>query len=335
LSLEETAKPTLENAGDVIVKVTAAAICASDIHLWKGEVPSVPNYILGHEFIGVIDEAGSGVKHFPPGTRVAVPAIPFCGTCAACQEGEYFRCRESHMFGWRTPKANLPGGQAEYVRVPYADHCLVPIPETVTDKQALLTGDILSTAYFGIINGKLEPGQDIAIFGAGPVGLCAVACARLFSPARIILIDLEDNRLEMGKRLGATHTLNPSQDDVLPAIKAITGKRGVDVSLDAVGIPSTLDDSIKATTPGGIISNVGLGPSAFKVNMGLMFMKNLTYKTGFVNLNQMQRLMKLIASGQLDVTPIITHLMPLDDIIAGYQMFAERADNCIKILITP
>lgn len=335
LSLEETAKPAIEIGSDVIVRVTAAAICASDIHFWKGEAPCVPDFILGHEFVGVVEEVGPEVKRFLPGTRVAVPALPFCGTCSGCRKGEYFKCRASSMFGWRTPKANLAGAQAELVRVPFADNCLVPIPDRVTDKQALFVGDILSTAYFGVTNGDLSPGQDIAIFGAGPVGLCAVACARLFSPARIILIDLEDYRLEMGRKMGATHIINASREEAVKTIKAITGKRGVDVALDAVGLPSTLEDCIKATTPGGIISNVGVGPSVFKVNVGTMFMKNLTFKTGLVNLNQMDRLMKLIEEGRLDVSPIITHEIPLGDIIDGYQMFADRADNCIKVMIVP
>ncbi|MGE5381308.1 MAG: alcohol dehydrogenase catalytic domain-containing protein [Methylocystaceae bacterium] len=335
LSLEETARPMIERSSDVIVRVTAAAICASDVHFWKGEVPCVPNFILGHEFVGVVEEAGADVKRFPPGTRVAVPAMPFCGTCSGCRKGEYFKCRVSSMFGWRTPRANLAGGQAELVRVPFADNCLLPIPDSVADKQALFVGDILSTAYFGVTNGELTPGQDVAIFGAGPVGLCAVACARLFSPGRIILVDMEDNRLEMGSKMGATHTINASREEAVKTIKMITGKRGVDVSLDAVGLPSTLDDCINATTPGGIISNVGVGPSMFKVNIGGMFMKNLTFKTGLVNLNQMDRLMRLIEEGRLDVTPIITHEVSLDNIVEGYQMFADRADNCIKVMVVP
>lgn len=334
IALEETGRPVLENSDDVIVKVTASAICGSDIHLLEGIVASVPNYILGHEFVGIIEKAGQDVKRFKPGSRVAVPAIPFCGTCSGCLKGEYFQCRGSSMFGWRTPRANLAGAQSEYVRVPYADVCLVPIPNSVSDRQALLVGDVLSTAYFGITNANLEPGQDIAIFGAGPVGLCCVACAKLFSPGRIILVDLQDNRLDMGQRLGATHTLNANQVDVRKEIKSIT-RRGVDVALDAVGLPSTMEDCIQTTAIGGIISNLAVGNPSFEVNMGTMFMKNLSFKTGFVNLNQMERLMKLIELGRLDVSPLITHEMPLDNIVEAYRIFANREDNCIKIMIKP
>ncbi|MGE5390139.1 MAG: zinc-dependent alcohol dehydrogenase [Deltaproteobacteria bacterium] len=335
LVLEETAKPEIIDDGDVIVKVTAGTICGSDLHFWKGHLYYVPDFILGHEFVGMIDQVGAKVKRFKPGDRVAVPAIPFCGTCAGCRTGDTYKCTSSTMFGWRTHRGNLAGGQAEFVRVPFADVGLVPIPDSVTDKEALLVGDILSTGYFGVTNGKLKPGDDIAIFGAGPVGLCAVACAKLFTPGRIILVDYEDNRLEMGKRLGATHLLNPSQCEVIKEIKKITGKRGVDVSLDAVGLPSTMQDCIDATTQGGIISNVGVGPMSFEVSVGKMMLKNLSFTTGLVNLDQMGRLMKLIELKHLDLTPIITHEMPLSRIIDAYHMFADKEDGCIKVMIVP
>ncbi|MGE5418209.1 MAG: zinc-dependent alcohol dehydrogenase [Acidobacteriota bacterium] len=335
LSLEDTAKPEIIDNSDVIVKVTAGTICGSDLHFWKGELFYVPDFILGHEFVGVIDEVGPGIKRFKAGERVAVPAIPFCGTCRGCRTGDTYKCTSSTMFGWRTPKGNLSGGQAEFVRVPFADVGLVPIPDSVTDKEALLVGDILSTGYFGVTNGQLKPGDDIAIFGAGPVGLCAVACARLFTPGRIILVDYEDNRLEMGKRLGATHLLNPARDEVVKEIKKITGKRGVDVSLDAVGLPSTMQDCIDATMQGGIISNVGVGPMSFEISVGKMMLKNLSFTTGLVNLDQMGRLMKLIELKHLDLTPIITHEMPLSRIIDAYHMFANKEDGCIKVMIVP
>lgn len=333
LSLEETERPVIQDQGDTLVRVTASAICGSDVHFWKGEAPYIPNFILGHEFIGIIEEAGSEVENFKPGDRVAVPAAPYCGSCSECRQGKYYQCKRTVMFGWQTPKGYLPGGQAEYVRVPFSDACLVPIPDSVTDKQALLTGDILSTAYFGVTNGNLQPGDDIAIFGAGPVGLCAVACARLFTPGRIILVDYEDYRLEKGAQLGADVLLNPSRDKAVSQIKFITRGKGVQVAVDAVGLPSTLDDCIRALTPGGILSAVGVGPQSFPVAMGKMFTKNLTLKSGFVPLSQMDRLMKLIELGKLDVNSIITHEIKIDQIIEGYQMFANKEDGCIKVMI--
>lgn len=332
LSLEETERPHIKEKGDTIVRVTASAICGSDIHFWKGEAPYIPNFILGHEFVGVVEETGSDVEMFKPGDRVAVPAAPYCGTCLECRQGKYYQCQRSIMFGWQTPRGYLSGGQAEYARVPFSDTCLVPIPDSVTDKQALLTGDILSTAYFGVTNGNLLPGDDIAIIGAGPVGLCAIACARLFTPGRIILVDFEDYRLEKGSQLGADVLLNPKRDNVVKSIKSITGK-GVQVALDAVGLPTTLEDCIRIVLPGGIISAIGVGPQVFPVAMGKIFAKNLTLKSGFVPLTQMHRLMKLIELGKLDVSSIITHEIALDHIINGYQMFANKEDQCIKVMI--
>lgn len=334
LSLEETEKPVLRRDDDIILKVTAATICGSDLHIIHGLLPSLPDYIIGHEFLGVVDEIGPAVKKFAPGDRVVVPAAPFCGACDDCRNSNFYRCRHTRMFGWRSsPTSYLDGGQAEYVRVPFADNCLLHMPDSVTDKQALFIGDILSTAYFAVTNGALQPGQDIAIFGAGPVGLCAVACAKLFSPANIVLIDMEDNRLEMGARLGATHTIKAGGDP-RQEIKAIN-RQLMDVTVDAVGLPATLADCIRSTTMGGVVSVAGVGPFEFPVRMGEMFQKNLTLKSGLVNLNQMARLLKLVETGQLDLTPIITHEFPLSEVLEAYRIFEKREDGCIKVLLKP
>jgi alcohol dehydrogenase len=193
----------------------------------------------------------------------------------------------------------------------------------------------LSTAYFGVTNGQPQPGDDIVVFGAGPVGLCAVACARLFSPGRILLVDLEEYRLDMGKRLGATHVLNPKEVDVVKEIRRITNKRGADICLDAVGLPTTLDQSIRVVKTGGVVSVIGIGPAKFEINMGRIFMKNITLKTGVVPLDDMDRLMKLIEFNLLNLEPIITHELPLSQIIDGYKLFAEHRDQCIKVMVVP
>jgi alcohol dehydrogenase len=315
--------------------VTESAFCGSVFHFWFGEMPVIPDFILGHEFVAKITAIGPGVKRFKVNDRVAVPAIPYCGTCAACKRGDHHQCSESIMFGWRTRMGNLAGAQAEFVRVPHADACLVSIPDTVSDKKALFVGDILSTAYFGVTNGQPQPGDDIVIFGAGPVGLCAVACARLYTPSRILLVDLEEYRLDMGKRLGASHVLNPKEVDVVKEIRRITNKRGADICLDAVGLPSTLDQSTRAVKAGGVVSIIGIGPAKFEVNMGRVFMKNITLKTGVVPLDDMDRLMKLIEFNLLNLEPIITHELPLSQIIDGYKLFAEHRDQCIKVMVVP
>lgn len=336
LSLEETEKPVLTDETDVIVRVTASSICGSDVHFWRGEVPSYPNFIIGHEFIGVIEKAGSKVSRFKAGDRVSVPAAPFCSACSNCKEGKVYACTSGRgMFGGGGVAGDLPGAQAELVRVPFADACLVSIPDTVTDKQALLVGDILSTGYFAVTNGSVQPGEDIVIFGAGPVGLCAVACAGLFSPARLIVVDTEENRLEMGLHLGATHVLNPQKGGDAKEIRRLTGGHGADLAIDAVGLPVTFKQCIESACRGGTVSMVGIGPPVIEFPVAKFFFKNLTLKTGYVPLNQMDRLMKLIETGQLDVSPLITHQVRLSNIVEAYEMFADKQDGCIKVMVLP
>lgn len=336
LSLEDTPDPTLQDGGDVIVRVTASSICGSDVHFWKGHLPSIPDFILGHEFVGEIIEVGSQVRSFQKGDRVAVPANPFCGTCVNCQAGRVNNCLTvKGMFGAGLMLGNLPGAQAHYVRVPHADACLAKIPPSVDDKAALLVGDVLSTGLFAIENGSPRPGDNIAVFGAGPVGLCAVACARLFSPAKIFLVDIEDYRLEVGAQLGATHLLNPERVNVVKEIKAATLGVGVNLTVDAVGLPSILKDCITCTAPGGTVSVVGMGTASLEFPMMKFMLKNLTLRGGLVPLVNMKRLLTLIEEKRLDVTPLITHTIKLEQIIEGYHMFADKKDNCIKVMVVP
>ncbi|MFZ5596110.1 MAG: alcohol dehydrogenase [Bacillota bacterium] len=333
LSLEDTERPVIKDPGDVIVRVTASSICGSDIHFWQGSLPCIPDFILGHEFVGVIDEVGSSVKMFKPGDRVSVPANPYCGVCPNCKEGKVYVCELKSMFGGGKLLGDLPGAQAEYVRVPCAENCLVPIPDTVSDKAALLVGDVLSTGYFAALNGNIRPGDNVAVFGAGPVGLCALASVMLFSPGRVFLVDLEDYRLEVGSGMGATHLINSGSTRPAREIRTITGGRGVDLAIDAVGLPDTLNEAVSSAAPGGVISLVGIGPPVMEMPMGKFIFKNLTLKAGLVPLTNMPRLMKLIEEGRLDVTPLITHEIKLSNILEGYRIFKNREDNCIKVMV--
>ncbi|MGE5381592.1 MAG: zinc-dependent alcohol dehydrogenase [Methylocystaceae bacterium] len=336
LSLEETDAPVLIDETDVIVRVTASSICGSDVHFWKGHIPYRPGFIIGHEFVGVIEQVGSKVSKFKPGDRVSAPAAPFCGICPSCRAGKEYACTNGKgMFGGGGVAGVLPGAQAELIRILFADTCLVKIPESVSDKAALLVGDVLSTGYFAVINGAPQPGDDIVIFGAGPVGLCAVACANLFSPARLIVVDIEENRLEVALSLGATQVLNPQKGGDAKEIRRLTGGQGAHLAIDAVGLPATLQQSIKSTCRGGTISMVGIGPPVIEFPMAEFFFKNLTLKGGYVPLNQMQRLMQLIEVGKLDVSALITHQIGLSDIIGGYEMFASKKDGCIKVMVVP
>ncbi len=333
LSLENTPKPELILDNDVIVKVTASSICGSDIHFWKGHFQSVPNFIIGHEFVGVISETGKDVNAFKIGDRVAVPAGPFCGICSNCKSGKGDCLTVPGMFGAGVYMGNLPGAQAEYVRVPCADACIVKIPNSVSDLEALLVGDVLSTGYFAVENCNPQPGDSMAIFGAGPVGLCAVACAQLFSPSQLFLIDLEDYRLEKGRQLGATHLLNPNRDNVIKEIKTITNGYGVDFSIDAVGLPQIMNNCITCTTPGGTISAVGIGAVNLDFPINKFLLKNLTLSGGLVPLKHMKRLLNLIEAKKLDVSSLITHTVKLENIIDAYHMFANKEDNCIKVMV--
>lgn len=336
LSLEDTPVPRLQDSSDVIVRVTGSSICGSDVHFWKGHLPSIPDFILGHEFVGEIAEVGSQVRSFQKGDRAAVPANPFCGICANCRVGRVNNCLTVQgMFGAGLMMGNLPGAQAHYVRVPYADACLAKIPPSVTDKEALLVGDVLSTGLFAVENGSPRPGDTIAVFGAGPVGLCAVGCAKLFSPAKIYLIDIEDYRLEVGAGLGATHLLNPARINVIKEIKTSTHGKGVNLTIDAVGLPHVLKECITCTSPGGTVSVVGMGTGNLEFPMMKFILKDLTLRAGLVPLVNMKRLLTLIEEKRLNVSSLITHTIKLEQIIEGYHMFANKEDNCIKVMVVP
>ncbi len=335
LSLEETPKPVIVESGDIIVKVTASSICGSDIHFITGEVPLEPDFIIGHEGVGVVEEVGSQVKTVKPGDRVVIPYMVSCGACSECLAGRVYACTADLQFGVGKARGDLPGLQAEYVRVPFAESSVVKIPDSVTDREALFVGDILSTGYIGVINGKIQPGDDVAIFGAGPVGLCTVACAKLFSPSRIILVDLENYRLEAGKLLGATHTINARSLRAGSEIRRLTGGVGVQATIEATGSEVAVDDCLACTAKGGIVSAIGMTPFNIKLAMGKVFYKNLTMISGYTSLHEMRRLVKLLEHRQLDLTSLITHEVPFSNILEGYRIFQNRLDNCIKVVIVP
>jgi len=335
--LQETEKPVLQGDGDVIVKITAGAICGSDLHFLHGIAPFVPDFILGHEFIGEIESASPNANRFKIGQRVSVPAMPYCGICPSCKKGDFYCCEASHMYGWRTKYGYLGGAQAQYIRVPYANACLVPIPDSVTDKQALLIGDVISTGWFALkMSGGLTPGDDIAVIGTGPVGLATIACAKLFSPRRIIGVDLLENRLEKALQLGATDVINASKtDNVAKEIFKMTGKRGVNLAVEAVGKEETLNTAIMSAGKGGNISLLGVGGDGWRTMLAYAFYRNQNINTGMVNLDVMDRLMDLTEIGKIDMSTIITHEISLDDIVEAYDMFDKKEDNCIKVMYRP
>jgi alcohol dehydrogenase len=338
---ETVPRPVLQGPRDAIVRVTAASICGSDLHVLHGLMPQMnEGAIIGHEFVGVVESVGDGVAGFAAGDRVVGPAAVWCGRCRACRAGLLSACENGAIFGNGPLFGDLDGAQADYVRVPFADVTLHHIPAGLSDEAVLFAGDILPTAYSalaGLAPGSRSPrpGDTIVVFGAGPVGLCAVASARVFDPARIIVVDMEEYRLEMAARLGADLVIDASVQDVRRIIKEATDGWGADYVVEAVGRQETLNNAIAVSAPGGVVSVVGVFQQPASINAPRMLAKNTTLTIGMGDLGRIQELIDFIAAGRLDLTPLITHRMSLDDVIAAYDIFEKRTDGAIKILLTP
>lgn len=335
VSLEEKAYPHLEDPGDAIVQVTLTTICSSDIHIKHGAVPrAVPGVTLGHEFVGIVVETGSGVKNVKPGDRVAVNVETFCGTCFFCRQGFVNNCTDEHG-GWALG-CRIDGGQAEYVRIPFADNGLTLIPDHVTDEQALFTGDILSTGYWAADIGEIRPADTVAVIGAGPTGLCTMACARLYSPAKIIAIDTDEYRLRLAKERGlADVTLVPGKDRIQERVLSETRGRGADVVLEAAGGKDTFQTAWQIARANAIVVVVAMYEENQILPLPAMYGKNLTFKTGGVDGCRCGEIMELIGAGKLDVSFLISHRCDLSRIMDAYDMFENKKDHVMKFGITP
>jgi len=329
-------KPDLQTSRDALIRVTHASICGSDLHILSGRVPVEENVIIGHEGAGVVEKTGSDVKRVKPGDRVVVSVTIQCGECINCRSGQVALCKNGGMFGHGKRWGGFPGTQAEYMRIPYADMVLEPIPTDLTEEQAIFVGDILSTGYMACENGSIRPGDVVAIFGAGPVGLCALATARLFGASTIVSVDLLNYRLEAAKRLGADIVINPGETDVAKEIKKITDGRGADVTIEAIGSPETLKSCLESVKGGGNISIVGVF-SFDKVEISIreMLRRRLQIRAALVNMVNMGRLMSLIKGGKLDLTSLITHRMPLSKAEEAYRIFSSRSEDVLKVLLYP
>ena len=255
-SLEDRPKPEIQAPGDAIVRILKTTICGTDLHILKGDVPScTPGRILGHEGVGVIETVGAGVTAFHPGDHVLISCISSCGKCENCRRGMYSHCATG---GWILGNT-IDGTQAEYVRIPHADTSLYPVPPGVDEEALVMLSDILPTGFeCGVLNGKVAPGSTVAIVGAGPIGLATLLTAQFYSPSQIILVDLDEGRLEVARRFGATHTVNSTGGNAAESVLALTGGRGVDVSIEAVGYPQTLQTAAALVRPGGTIANIGV-----------------------------------------------------------------------------
>ncbi len=328
IALKDVPRPHIEQDTDVIVRVALTAICASDLHVIHWGYNRPPNKILGHEFVGVIDEVGSGVKRFKAGERVLGICTIQCGQCPECNRGFPVYCHN----GMRYSK-EIDGAQAEYVRIPFADASVEPIPDGISYEDALLVGDIFPTGFMGAQYGSIVPGDVVAVFGAGPVGLAAMEAARLFGPSQIIAVDILDYRLDKAREMGADTVINAQKDDVAQAIGAATGGKGADVSIEAVGSAPTLQGAIASTAKGGNVSIIGIFRDPVEIPMHTMVHQGLSIRMSVVNVSGIDRLMALVGKGKVDLKPIITHTMPLDDIERAYQMFDEKLDGCVKIAL--
>ena len=312
MSLDIVPKPKIQKPTDAIVKVTTSTICGTDKHIRHGGLPEVePGRIIGHEFCGIVEEVGPAVTRFKPGDRVAVSCVTQCMECYYCRRGMYSQCVDgSWIFGYM-----IDGCQADYVRVPYADSGMHLIPEELEDEDVLFVGDILSTGYFGAENGKIQPGDTVAVFGSGPVGMCAMATARLFGPATIVAVDIDDSRLEFAKKNGwADVGLNPNKVDVPQALRDMTEGRGADVTIEANGFEPTFKGAINSVRPGGTVSIIGVFEKPQIVEMNKLWIKNITIAMGLVNANRIPELINLIKAGKIDMRPLITHTLPLSQV---------------------
>lgn len=327
-------KPSITGPDQALVKVTLGAICGSDLHAYHGRIPMTAGELLGHEFVGVVEEVGPGVKRFQPGDRVVSSFFVACGHCVLCRKGAFNECVNLLTFGFGEVLGGLGGGQSEYVVVPMADTSMEPIPNEVSDEQAVFVGDILSTGMFAAERAEIHFGDSVAVIGAGPVGLMATMCAQLFGPARVFVVDMVDARLEVALDLGGT-PINASLVNPIEAIQELTGGIGADSSIEAVGATTAVDTAIRCVRGGGTISVVGV-PSEFTADFPYyhMWEKALTFRSGRCNVQKYMRpLLELLAAGRLHPEKIISHRMKLDQAEEAYRIFDKR--QATKIVLTP
>ena len=332
ITLEEKPKPTILKPTDAIVKVVKTTICGTDLGIYKGKNPEVADgRILGHEGLGIIEEVGESVTQFKKGDKVLISCVTSCGTCDYCKKQLYAHCRDG---GWILGYM-IDGVQAEYVRIPHAANSLYKIPEGLDDEIAVLLSDILPTGHeIGVQYGNVKPGDAIAIVGAGPVGMAVLLTAQFYSPSIIIMVDMDENRLALAKELGATHTINSATESVIDAVQKIAGD-GVDVAIEAVGIPATWDICQHIVKPGAHIANVGVHGVKVDFELQKLWIKNLTITTGLVNTNTTPMLIKAATSNKLELNKLITHHFKLDEIEHAYQVFLNGAkEKAMKIIIS-
>ena len=330
---EDVPDPRIVDETDAIVGVDTVTICGTDLHILKGDVPAVtPGRILGHEAVGTVEAVGSAVTTVRPGDRVLISCITACGRCRFCREGRYGQCVGGG--GWILGH-KIDGTQAEYVRTPFADTSLYPLPASVDDEAAVMLADILPTSYeVGALNGAVRPGDTVAIVGAGPIGLSAILGSRLYSPSTVIAIDLADSRLDAAKRFGADVTINSTAQDPVEVVQALTGGLGADVTIEAVGVPDTFELCARLVRPGGHLANIGVHGKPATLHLEDLWIKDVTVTTGLVDTFSTPTLLNLVRTGQLDAHQFVTHRYALADILEAYEIFAAAGDTgALKVVL--
>ena len=325
--------PTIIDATDAIVRVDTTTICGTDLHILKGDVPeTTPGTVLGHEAVGTVLEVGAAVTTVSPGDRVLLSCVSSCGRCRYCKEGHYGQCLGGG--GWIFGHL-IDGVQAEYARVPFADNSVYKVPEQLSDEQVLFLADILPTSFeVGVLNGMVSPGDVVAIVGAGPIGLAAILTARLYTPGRIVAIDLADSRLESALRFGADYTINNSDRDPVAEVMELTDGLGADVAFEAVGVQQTFELATELIRPCGRVANIGVHGQPVTLHLEKLWIRDVTLTTGLVDTFSIPQLLRLIVNGRLDPSLFATHTFPLDDTMDAYDTFADAANtHALKVVL--
>ncbi len=332
-SWEDQPHPEIQHPEDAIVKITTTTICGTDLHILKGDLPAVTDgRILGHEGIGVIEKVGPGVTSFKAGDKVILSCVTACLKCDFCKKGMLSHCRNG---GWILGNM-INGTQAEYVRIPYADGSLYPLPKDANEEAYVMLSDALPTGFeCGVLNGQVKPGETVAIVGAGPVGLAILLTAQFYSPAEIIVIDLDDNRLAIAKKFGATTTINSTDGKAVEAVMKLTHNEGVDVAIEAVGVPATFDICQSIIGAGGRLANVGVHGKPVALQLEKLWDRNIALTTRLVDTVTLPMLLKVVLSGKVDPAKLITHRFELKDILKAYETFGNaEKEHALKVVLT-
>jgi alcohol dehydrogenase len=331
--VEDRPEPELQAQDDAIIRVDATGVCGSDLHIYHGRVQIEPGFTIGHEFVGSVLEAGEGVTRVAPGDRVCGTFQTACGTCFFCMRGAFHKCDDSRTFGHGKVLGSLQGTQAERALIPHANMTLRKVPDGVDDDVALFAGDVMGTGYHAVAESEIQPGDSLAVLGLGPVGLCATQVAVAAGAGPVLAIDSVEQRLELARAFGAV-PVHLTEDNPREAAKRLTGGRGVDAAIDAVGHADALDLAIRLTRKAGVIVAIGVYAEPCEVHMGLVWIKALTLKSGHANvIGHVDHVLGMLASGKLDPTPLVTHHMGLDDASEAYALYDRR--EAMKIVLSP